>query len=64
MTSDVWDQLAERARRRPVKTWPPAKLAPTVEEHYRRHVTERAAFLGVAERDLVEHLERRQAVER
>jgi hypothetical protein len=63
VTPDVWDQLAERARWRRVRTWPPARLSPSVEEHYQRHVTERAAFLGVAERDLVEHLERRQAVE-
>lgn len=63
MTADPFEQLAERTRNRR-RSWPPARLSPTVEENYRRHVTERARFLGVAERDLVRHLEQRQAVAR
>jgi len=55
-----FDLLAERARRAPWRTWVPARLSPTVEAHYRRDVTERAAMLGIAERDLFDHVARRE----
>ena len=55
-----FDDLAERARRAPRRTWAPARLSPTVEEHYRREVTERAAMLGISERDLFDHVARRE----
>lgn len=54
-----FDALAERARcaPRPVRTWAPAVLPDIVERRYRRHVTERAAALGVDERNLLAVLE-------
>ena len=52
-----FDDLAERAPRR---TWAPARLSPTAEAHYRREVTERAAMLGISERDLFEYVARRE----
>lgn len=66
-TRDDFDGLAERARRiasaRPSRTYPPARLGELTEARYRVHVTERAAALGVAERDLSAHLEWRQIID-
>lgn len=60
-TRDDWEDLAQRARMiaaaRPPRTYPPARLPEVVEARYRRHVTDRAAALGVAERDLSAVLE-------
>lgn len=60
-TRDDFDDLARRARMiaaaRSARTYPPARLPELVEARYRRHVTERAAALGVAERDLSAVLE-------
>lgn len=60
-TRDDFDDLAERARMiaraRPSRTYPPARLGDLTEARYRRHVTERAAALGMAERDLSAVLE-------
>ena len=53
---DMQDLAVRAARSR--REWQPARLAPTVEEHYRVHVTERAAALGIAERDLFDHVAR------
>lgn len=59
-TRDDFDELAWRAEQlaRPTaRSHPPAVLPDIVERRYRRHVTDLAAALGVAERDLVAHLE-------
>jgi hypothetical protein len=42
----------------PPRTWPPARLDEPTEADYRRHVTERAAFIGIPERDLLDHIAR------
>jgi len=61
---DDWADLAERARMtaaaRPTRTYTPARLSDAAEYRYRVHVTERAAFLGIPERLLLELIEGQQ----
>lgn len=45
------------------RQYPPAVLGELTEARYRVHVTERAARLGVSERDLSAHLEWRQIID-